>query len=43
MCGEARAIAPSTPGVAECVERNEALAAAEEQGRVRRSPGEGGR
>ena len=43
MCGEARAIAPSTPGVAECVERNEALAAAEEQGLVRRRPGEGGR
>jgi Flp pilus assembly protein TadD len=28
MCGEARLIAPSTPGVIECVERNERLAAA---------------
>jgi len=27
MCGEARAIAPATPGVAECVERNQRLAA----------------
>jgi len=31
MCGEARAIAPSTPGVAECVERNQQLAAAKDQ------------
>jgi serine/threonine-protein kinase len=28
MCGEARALAPETPGLAECVERNERLAAA---------------
>jgi Tfp pilus assembly protein PilF len=27
MCGEARAIAPSTPGVVECMERNQRLAA----------------
>lgn len=27
MCGEARLLAPSTPGVAECVERNQRLAA----------------
>ena len=33
MCGEARAIAPATPGVAECVERNEQLAAAKDQGK----------
>jgi hypothetical protein len=33
MCGEARAIAPSTPGVADCVERNQQLAAAKDQGR----------
>src|SRR4029078_5975436 len=26
MCGEARLLAPSTPGVVECVERNERLA-----------------
>jgi tetratricopeptide (TPR) repeat protein len=39
MCGEARAIAPSTPGVVECVERNQRLA----EGPLRRSPGEGGR
>ncbi len=28
MCGEARALAPATPGLADCVERNERLAAA---------------
>jgi hypothetical protein len=28
MCGEARLLAPSTPGVVECVERNQRLAAA---------------
>lgn len=33
MCGEARAIAPATPGVVECVERNERLAAARDAGR----------
>ena len=33
MCGEARAIAPATPGVGECVERNQQLAAAKDQGR----------
>ena len=33
MCGEARLIAPSTPGVVECVERNQQLAAAKDQGR----------
>jgi Tfp pilus assembly protein PilF len=33
MCGEARAIAPSTPGVAACVERNQQLAAAKDQGK----------
>jgi Tfp pilus assembly protein PilF len=27
MCGEARALAPATPGVADCVERNQQLAA----------------
>lgn len=43
MCGEARAIAPSTPGVVECVERNQQLAAEADKGIVRRSPGEGGR
>lgn len=29
MCGEARLLAPATPGVVECVERNQRLAAAE--------------
>lgn len=33
MCGEARALAPATPGLAECVERNERLAAAKDRGR----------
>ena len=33
MCGEARALAPATPGVAECVERNQRLAAAKDSGR----------
>ena len=33
MCGEARAIAPATPGVAECVERNQRRAAAKDAGR----------
>jgi tetratricopeptide (TPR) repeat protein len=33
MCGEARAIAPFTPGVADCVERNRALAARKDSGR----------
>jgi hypothetical protein len=33
MCGEARAIAPSTPGVVECVERNEQLARQKERTR----------
>ena len=33
MCGEARALAPATPGVAECVERNQRLAAAKDAGR----------
>jgi len=33
MCGEARAIAPATPGVVECVERNQRLAAAKDAGR----------
>jgi len=33
MCGEARALAPSTPGVVECVERNQQLAAAEDKAR----------
>jgi hypothetical protein len=33
MCGEARALAPSTPGVAECVERNQRLAAGRDAGR----------
>jgi Flp pilus assembly protein TadD len=32
MCGEARAIAPATPGVVECVERNQKLAAARDGG-----------
>jgi protein O-mannosyl-transferase len=41
MCGEARAIAPATPGVVECVERNQRLAA--DEGPGRRSRGEGGR
>ena len=36
MCGEARAIAPSTPGVVECVERNQQLAAAKDRGEVMR-------
>ncbi|MDP9322565.1 MAG: tetratricopeptide repeat protein, partial [Acidobacteriota bacterium] len=27
MCGEARLLAPSTPGVVECMERNQRLAA----------------
>jgi Tfp pilus assembly protein PilF len=33
MCGEARALAPFTPGVTECVERNQRLAAARDAGR----------
>ena len=33
MCGEARLLAPATPGVAECVERNQQLAAARDAGR----------
>lgn len=33
MCGEARALAPATPGVAECVERNQRRAAAKDSGR----------
>ncbi|HEX5480491.1 MAG TPA: tetratricopeptide repeat protein [Dehalococcoidia bacterium] len=33
MCGEARAIAPFTPGVAECAERNRRLAAEHDAGR----------
>ncbi len=33
MCGEARLLAPFTPGVVECVERNQRLAAARDQGR----------
>jgi tetratricopeptide (TPR) repeat protein len=33
MCGEARLIAPSTPGVAACMERNQQLAAARDAGR----------
>jgi protein O-mannosyl-transferase len=33
MCGEARALAPATPGVAECVERNQRLAAAKDAGK----------
>ena len=33
MCGEARLLAPSTPGVVECVERNQRLAAAADSGR----------
>jgi len=33
MCGEARALAPLTPGVTECVERNQRLAAARDAGR----------
>ena len=33
MCGEARAIAPATPGVSECFERNERLARARDAGR----------
>jgi predicted TPR repeat methyltransferase len=32
MCGEVRALAPSTPGVAECVARNQRLAAARDAG-----------
>lgn len=32
MCGEARALAPFTPGVAECVDRNRTLAAAADAG-----------
>jgi hypothetical protein len=30
MCGEVRALAPATPGVAQCVERNQRLAAAKD-------------
>jgi hypothetical protein len=30
MCGEARLLAPSTPGVVECVERNQRLATAKD-------------
>ena len=33
MCGEARALAPFTPGVAECVDRNQRLARARDEGR----------
>lgn len=33
MCGEARALAPFTPGVAECVDRNQRLARASDEGR----------
>jgi Tfp pilus assembly protein PilF len=33
MCGEARRIAPFTPGVVECVERNQRLAASRDRGR----------
>ena len=33
MCGEARALAPATPGVRECVERNQQRAAARDAGR----------
>ena len=33
MCGEARLLAPSTPGVVECMERNQRLAAAPDSGR----------
>ena len=33
MCGEARALAPATPGVVECVDRNRQLAAARDGGR----------
>jgi len=33
MCGEARLLAPSTPGVVECMERNQRLAAARDTGR----------
>jgi tetratricopeptide (TPR) repeat protein len=33
MCGEARAIAPTTPNVTECVERNQRLAAAKDAGK----------
>jgi len=33
MCGEARALAPATSGVVECVERNRQLAAAHDGGR----------
>jgi cytochrome c-type biogenesis protein CcmH/NrfG len=33
MCGEARRIAPSTPGVVECMERNQRLAADKDAGR----------
>jgi hypothetical protein len=43
MCGEARLLAPSTPGVVECVERNQQLAAEADKGLVPRGRGEGGR
>lgn len=33
MCGEARALAPFTPGVAECVDRNQRLARAKDEGK----------
>jgi tetratricopeptide (TPR) repeat protein len=33
MCGEARLLAPATPGVAECTERNQRLAAQQDAGR----------
>jgi predicted TPR repeat methyltransferase len=33
MCGEVRALAPSTPGVIQCVERNQRLAAAQDAGK----------
>lgn len=33
MCGEARQLAPATPGVEECVTRNQRLAAERDQGR----------
>ena len=43
MCGEARAIAPATPGVVECVERNQQLAVEADKGLVHPGRGEGGR
>lgn len=35
MCGEVRLLAPETPGVVECVERNQRLAAEKDAGRLR--------